>query len=197
MQEFQATTEFFRERKMNNLLKNIAALVLGCGLMTPAGAAQVDFELYGYVDTATVGNAFGLAENDQVRLSGRFDDSVLAAGSGTISFGAGSGNNLSLTLGSITLTEINDIDYDFGTPELLLNNNAFGGFDFWSEADINGAPVAFEAYLDVFFSGSELSGIWDAGSFNISPVPVPAAVWLFGSGLLALFAGLTRSRRAH
>lgn len=46
---------------------------------------------------------------------------------------------------------------------------------------------------DTFFSGSTH---WDAvGSVAASPVPVPAAVWIFGSGLLGLI-GIARGKKA-
>ncbi len=36
---------------------------------------------------------------------------------------------------------------------------------------------------------------WDDASLEVSAVPVPAAVWLFGSGLLGL-VGVARRRKA-
>jgi hypothetical protein len=39
------------------------------------------------------------------------------------------------------------------------------------------------------------AGFFDTVSFDVAPVPVPAAVWLFGSGLLGL-VGVARRRKS-
>ena len=41
-------------------------------------------------------------------------------------------------------------------------------------------------------------GSWDTGSFlvqDISPVPIPAAIWLFGTGIIGLI-GFSKRRKA-
>lgn len=74
-----------------------------------------------------------------------------------------------------------------GTPSAVWHSNSFGGFAFMLRADgtrtldyIN--PTGHSDYVA-----------------TVSAVPVPAAVWLFGSGLLGLggIAGRRRSSRRH
>lgn len=49
--------------------------------------------------------------------------------------------------------------------------------------------------IDVLFVGGDGPGAWaDTASFDVRVVPIPAAVWLFGSGLLGL-VGMARLRR--
>jgi hypothetical protein len=51
--------------------------------------------------------------------------------------------------------------------------------------------------LHILTDGTPASGsiFWDDASLSVSAVPVPAAVWLFGSGLLGL-VGVARRRKA-
>ncbi len=103
-----------------------------------------------------------------------------------------------------------DLSQDFRT--------AFGGFDFRSSVDDAGdgpfthtfAPLQSIQYLAVgtpfdaslVDAGADLGGVPRGESLiqfyleglNITPVPVPAAVWLFGSGLLSLI-GIARRKK--
>ncbi len=56
-----------------------------------------------------------------------------------------------------------------------------------------GSTASF--YIDVLTPGASFTSESGATYLNVSAVPVPAAVWLFGSGLLGLIA-LARSRKA-
>lgn len=47
-----------------------------------------------------------------------------------------------------------------------------------------------------FGDGGADSGVYLADLHGVQPVPVPATVWLFGSGLLALMGIRRRKRRA-
>mgnify|MGYP003573512419 CR=1 FL=1 len=89
-------------------------------------------------------------------------------------------------------------------PGLLPNNVV----SFWNDQDIetNGAATwVFDFANDgsnVAIAGSNDSqlksqsmGAWAVHDGNVSPVPVPAAVWLFGSGLLGLI-GMARRKKA-
>jgi hypothetical protein len=102
-----------------------------------------------------------------------------------------------------------DLTQDFRT--------AFGGFDFRSSVDDAGdgffthtfAPLQSIRYLAVgtpfdaslVDAGADLGGVprgasliqFNLEGLNISPVPVPPAVWLLGSGLLGL-AGFARRK---
>lgn len=79
-----------------------------------------------------------------------------------------------------------------------LNNNSTGyslTFDIASNATLG--TYGIDAYL----VGNEAPGMGDSRwidtvSFNIQVVPIPAAVWLFGSGLIGLIAIARRRRKA-
>jgi hypothetical protein len=62
----------------------------------------------------------------------------------------------------------------------------------YSDVTGNNTPQLFAAHVGGFDNGSGISSAYFAGSSLA--VPVPAAAWLFGSGLLAL-AGLINRRR--
>jgi len=92
-------------------------------------------------------------------------------------------------------------------PSIDLNNMTadFGSFYAnWNGQEIYQGGTASivdlgNSIYELTWSGSELSGgakintptTW---TMQVSAVPVPAAVWLFASGLIALF-GFTRSRK--
>lgn len=55
-------------------------------------------------------------------------------------------------------------------------------------------PATFEfSSVNVLFNGASIEAFGTAGT--LAPVPIPAAVWLFGSGLLGL-VGVARRRRS-
>lgn len=72
-----------------------------------------------------------------------------------------------------------------GTPGAVWHSNAFGGYAFMLRAD--GSRI-----LDFIAP----TGHSDYVSTSVSAVPVPAAAWLFGSGLLGLLGIARRTRNA-
>lgn len=79
-------------------------------------------------------------------------------------------------------------------------SDLLGAF-YWSETVFETTPV-FRAWIFEFASGFLLAdgqaldthGAWAVYNGDISAVPVPAGVWLFGSGLLGLI-GIARPRK--
>lgn len=152
---------------------------------TSARAALVNFELSGDVLVA-LGNPYGLSAGDTILATGTFDDSVLSGGSGTVSF-ADMINNISITVGTSTYDDAAAVIG--GSAELTLSNSAFVGLDYTS---LNNG--GFLSIVSSFTgSNNNLAGSWDAASFQMSPVPLPAAAWLMGSGLIGI-AGLLRRK---
>jgi hypothetical protein len=186
-----------------SISRKTQSLMLGLGLaisISSAQAAMVNFTLTGDVDTAAdPGNVFGLVLGNTITATGTFDDSVLTLGTGTVSFHDGSGNSITLNVGNLTYTASDDYNFlSIGFPNLSLAGGAFTGLNFATDPF---APTSFDS-LDSFFDGYEddgftqtLSGTWDSASFQMTPVPVPAAVWLLGSGLLGL-VGVARRKTA-
>lgn len=173
------------------LMSLIAALALMAGISV-AHAAPVSFSLVGNVDYADFGNDFGLATNDDISGIGSYDDSSLT-GIGTESILFSGGNTLSLTVGSESFTQADDLTpaslvFDGGVFQYLSFSGDAFSFGFFDSYPCG--ATCFEGEDDNF---NIIEGTWT--SFTTTVVPVPAAVWLFGSGLLGL-AGLARRKRS-
>ena len=144
--------------------------------MSFANAALVAYDIEG---TVMIGdeffpNAFGLTAGETILATGTFDDSILGAGTNTASFtGTIDVNGTFYTsadasVSTLTFTDGSLVDFNFVALDSSFNSNFLEFDDF-----------------------SDMAGQW--GAVTISPVPVPAAVWLFGSGLLGL-AGIARRK---
>jgi len=92
-------------------------------------------------------------------------------------------------------------DYDPGTPGTLFNKALSPGITFVGGLD-NGVANTFRLYAEHTITNDEpaiasynLTTIqWEVvGTYGTSAVPLPAAVWLFGSGLLGL-TGIARRK---
>jgi len=149
-----------------------------------AQAALVNFTLSGTVDGADV-SPYGLNIGDTITASGVFDNSALSSSPYTVNFN--SGNTLSITAGSLILNQTQD---EGGSPRFEFDSlGNLIGVNFYSASFDSGALTFFVVDGDNF-----ATGVWNASSFSMTtPVPVPAAVWLLGSGLLGL-AGVARRR---
>jgi len=170
----------------------------------------------GHVNAATVSFSDSTSIVNQGDI---FSLTVQGSGFDTIS---GGGLNLSfdasiLQVNSVT---INQTVFEFyiggGTEEGILDNSfgqllntSFNSF-FGATGDFDIMDISFTAigsgvsnlnlsesqlwvFADEFggYYGDQL--IFETATVNVSAVPVPAAVWLFGSGLIGL-AGFTRRR---
>lgn len=162
----------------------VALMILGMGFVH---AASVGFTASGDVESADAGNAFLLTDTSTISASGVFDDSGFT-GSGLESFDT----TLSLTVGSVSFTEADEI----GDTQIVFQDGSFLGFHFTTGFgnDIDGPIAFFDSAFD-FFNGEDdnmayMDGTWNSTSYAV--VPVPAALWLFGSGLIALVGFMRR-----
>ena len=78
---------------------------------------------------------------------------------------------------------------------MTLSSGALTYFDYSATNGTNGAPADFDSFNLSFIADAALTGDWNP-EVQISAVPVPAAIWLFGSGLLGL-VGVTIRRRKN
>jgi len=165
-----------------------------------AQAALVNFSLTGTAEGLS-DSPYGINSGDNIFASGTFDDSAIA--SGTVYFDmAHSGNTLTITAGSLTLNNTQDDNYAAsGSPKLEFDGSGnLVGFGF-NAGSFDGS-AAFDSGVfawivnDAAFNFA--NGSWSASSFAMTPVavPVPAAVWLFGSGLLGLAGIFRRDKNA-
>jgi len=168
-----------------------------------AQAALVDFSVNGTIGAAASGNSWGLEVGNLFTASGQFDDSIFTLdtdGSTKIFDFTSSTNNMTISFGNTVYTD--EMDVLDGANMFLTASGVFDGISYLSDSvepgfestgfvggeyDVTGTDsVELELYVD---------GTWNAGSYTqVAAVPVPAAIWLFGSGLLGL-AGI--GRRKH
>lgn len=179
-------------------IRCIAATVLFFALGS-AQAALISYEITGDVLAGNEfgdANAFGLAAGDTIMATGIFDDSVLTSGAGTLSFDSGSGNTMTITVGTETFTAGNDSRFGVapGSPTITLSSlTTLTDFDFLALLGTNGAPADFNSNFTSFDDFDVMFGDWQT-TITTQVVPVPAAVWLFGSGLIGL-VGIARRKR--
>lgn len=183
---------------------NCTALVACCLTVGTVGAqaALVNFTLTGKVDALTdTGNVFGATLGDDIIVTGTYDDSVIGSGTSTVSFTQDTGNTLSFSFPSVSFTEQSDSHYTVvdSRPNLTFSDGVFTGFNFFAffgDEDAHefssGPGATFRGSQD--FNNLVIEGIWSLSDFETTPVPVPATVWLLGSGLLGL-VGVARRRR--
>ena len=93
--------------------------------------------------------------------------------------------------GSNTFLQLTNVSEVFnGVGELTLSGDLIFGNGANAHPNAYGSWGQFiEAY------GQPVSANTVVGTFNLAPVPVPAAVWLFGTGLLGLL-GFTRKSKS-
>lgn len=160
-------------------------------------AALVNFSLTGVADGSS-GSPYGINFGDSIFASGTFDDSAIA--SGTVYFDqAHGGNTLTIMAGTLTLDNTQDDNYALGgSPKLEFDGsgNLIGlGYNagFLDGSAFDSGTLSGWIVNDASFNLA--SGYWDAGSFSMTPVPVPAALWLFGSGLLGIVGAVRRGKK--
>ena len=184
---------------MIKLQKTIYTSILTLTMSIGVSSAQAAFINYTITGDVLLGdefdwNAFDLTAGDTITVTGMFDDSVISSGSGTIFFNSGSGNTMTLNVGTKIFTASNDEGFLTDSPSITLSNFDLIGFDYLATSGINSAPATFSSSHPYFDDIDNMIGQWQT-TVEFSPVPVPAAVWLFGSGLIGL-VGFARRKKA-
>ncbi|VAW63484.1 hypothetical protein MNBD_GAMMA11-1138 [hydrothermal vent metagenome] len=175
-------------------LTAISLLGLSVLISNQTCAALVQFSVDGEILTASSANPFGLSTGDIISASGVFDDSPIGAGISGIDFSL-SVNNMVIKVGNIDYTDQLE---DSSGGDLFFNNGVFdginysaisGSFDSWGFlGELGPGGVVLPD-----FTGTGIEGNWIANSYTMAPIPLPAAVWLFASGML-LLGGIARKK---
>ncbi|VAW70099.1 hypothetical protein MNBD_GAMMA10-3057, partial [hydrothermal vent metagenome] len=175
--------------KKQHVKKQIVTSFFCLAVLTASQAqsAIVQFSINGEI-TDAYSNPFGLSTGDLISATGVFDDSsISAAGVSYVDFSL-SYNNMVIEVGSVNYTDELDL---LGGASLYFSDGILdgmdyeaisGSFDSWGyfgQVDYYG--VALED-----FTGTGIAGNWILDSYQVTAVPVPAAVWLFASGMLLL-----------
>jgi hypothetical protein len=151
----------------------------------------------GFNNGVTAGGVILEWDTASIQLVGDIND--INSSLGLNGFANSFGNNISVNGSGIASATIDGLSFSD-------NADAFGNFDFVT-LDFLAASLPSTSTVDIFAS---ISGDWqDAAvplsnpvvvdqlnnvTVNIEAVPVPAAVWLFGSGLIGL-VGVARRKQ--
>lgn len=177
---------------INILNKSYVLLMFMLLSINTAQAAVVNFSTQGVVDQADAGNAFSLMSSDFVSASGSFEDTGFTGiGQESISI-----STLTMGIGLFTFTQADAIDP--ALTEIVFQDGSLVGFNFFTVSEIVAPGINFDSTFGTFIGEDQnvnlVVGTWDSSSYTV--VPVPAAIWLLGSGLLGL-VGFMRYRQKN
>lgn len=157
-------------------------------------AAIVNFTLMGGITYADTANEFTLSMGDTIYASGQLDDSLITDGEIYIDFST-LYNNMGIRVGNRLYTDELDI---LGGAHIYFVDGVFDGLDY-AALDYSYDSWGYLGQIDSAgnalpdFTGNGIEGNWNASSFTMTAVPVPAALWLFISGL-GLFGMLYKKK---
>ena len=174
------------------MLRSLVATVLMLAYVATASATVVVFAVRGVTDDGQEGNAWDINPGDFIDATGTFDDIVLTGGTGFV-FLDTVGNSLNLAIGTQTYNASDDDAFGTGFPFLEFNRGQL--------VDLNFSTTS--GGIQLMSSGGSVTGVdslglgfnatWDFSTYSV--VPVPPAVWLFGSGLIGLI-GIARRKKS-
>jgi hypothetical protein len=164
--------------------KLVFTLLIALG-MASAQAALVNYTITGLVlvgdETYGAGsNVFNLTANEEITAFGVIDDSVFGAGTNNATF-VGS-NTITIDVNGTLFTEADDAG-----ASLTFVNGDLDDFSFIA-GTFNSNFMQFNDPVSNFFLGQ-----WNTAVVT-TVIPIPAAFWLFGSGLMGLI-GIARKKK--
>ena len=204
-------------KKMKKILNSgivVGLSSLAIAFNSHAAAVTQDFYVtFDFVDNATIDSFLGFSEFSGLALNGVVTgtttyDAVL----NTYEPDTGSGESF---VGPVDVmfnigdgyTEADEVDISVGTaPDVTLDNGNFSSLLFVVDAAelLGGFPVWSFAVDGFIFELADTRVGYDLlatgnvtyGTYQASAVPVPAAAWLFGTGLVGLVGVARRNNRS-
>ena len=167
---------------MKLFVKGMCSVLLMAVSFSYAQATTINFTLTGTVQHTYENNwrydanPFGLRVGDTITAKASFDDSLIRSSGLTMIDFENPNIEMFITVGNTVYSDADDFSdgawlyFDDGYFDGLSYNSSDGKFD--------------SSNFCCDFYGYDFDGKWD--NMEISAVPVPAAVWLFGSGLIGL-----------
>ena len=186
------------------LINKMAIKSIICMTLLTVGQAQaalINFTVNAQIGSAAAGNSFGLTVGDIITASGQFDDTTMITGVfGDYFDFSSSVNNMSISFGNTDYTDAKEKD---GGALMYFSNGIFDGISYVAAVDPTIPEFLSNGLVGGPFdvSGTDytgyVDGTWQVDSYSdVSAVPVPAAIWLFGSGLIGL-AGIGRRKNQY
>lgn len=175
--------------------KILGSLLLSMVFMSNASAAIVSGIIEGQVMYADSGNPFGVSVGDTVTLDYSFDDTGFTGVGFETVFYNDPANDLLFTIGSQSFTDEEDTAGGVG-PLMLFEDGFLTEIKYDTQFGTNGGIFySFGSFFEGGDFGTSMGGDWNLGSviLPITAVPVPAAAWLFASGLLGIIGVARRS----
>lgn len=178
---------------MTTLKNHGTGILLASALLCCSSIAQAVTTTYNFTITGDVlvgdeffSNAFNLTAGETITAYGTFTADLDAPGNVSVIFASDNFNSLTIDVNGTLFSKSDDNNYGAGTGAFLtFNAGTLADFDFTS-ATFNSSFLAFDDFDSMY-------GEWT--TVSLTAVPVPAAVWLFGSGLLGL-VGIARRKTA-
>lgn len=188
--------------------KHIVAILMTLLVIPLSNVAYAGLITENFSGTITYGdgsNPFGVAVDDLFSWKTTYDLAYQNS-LGNIVIGDDSNMKLSVTIGSRTFVETEDVFYGpgtFGAPILTFDDqDQIDGVSFLVDDYTNGyrfRSLGDGSGFDIYSIGADgfsddihlVSGTF---SFDAAPVPIPGALWLMGSGMVGLLG--CRSRKA-
>lgn len=163
--------------------KTLAAMALIAGFLANSGVQASTYSL----GLLTSSPTYQFVPVSAGAFTDTFNFSI-----GTVSDLAASATNHSLSLASLSMWDISGLSMSIFGPSGLISGPTGSGISVTNPS----LPAGSSYYAQVSGTATGLSGGAYSVAMVASPVPVPAAVWLLGSGLIGLVVVSRRKKQA-